>query len=77
MGKAGNTGTKQLMMSCKIRQEDIPDLQADQAYLDFDIVAAMEQPGWGEHPSAPVAGALQLVMLEESSEEEKQGVTNS
>ena len=46
----------------------------DQADLDFDIVAAMEQPGWGDNPSAPVAGALQLVMLEESSEEEKQGV---
>lgn len=46
----------------------------DQADLDFSIVAAMEQPGWGENPSAPTADALQLVMLESSSEAEKQGV---
>lgn len=46
----------------------------DQADLDFSIVAAMEQPGWGENPSAPTADALQLVMLEGSSDEEKAGV---
>lgn len=46
----------------------------DQADLDFSIVQAMEQPGWGENPSAPTAGALQLVMLEGSSDAEKQGV---
>lgn len=46
----------------------------DQADLDFSIVAAMEQPGFGENPSAPTADALQLVMLENSTQEEKQGV---
>ena len=46
----------------------------DQADLDFDIVAAMEQPGFGENPSAPVANAVQLVMLDSSSDEEKAGV---
>ncbi len=46
----------------------------DQADLDFTKVAAMEQPGWGSNPSAPTADALQLVMLEGSSDEEKQGV---
>ena len=46
----------------------------DQADLDFSIVGAMEQPGWGSNPSAPTAGALQLVMLEGSTDEEKQGV---
>lgn len=46
----------------------------DQADLDFSIVAAMEQPGWGSNASAPKADALQLVMLEGSSDEEKQGV---
>lgn len=46
----------------------------DQADLDFSIVAAMEQPGWGENPSAPAADTLQLVMLEGSSDMEKQGV---
>lgn len=45
----------------------------DQADLDFSIVAAMEQPGFGDNPSAPTAGALQLAMLEGSSDEEKQG----
>jgi multiple sugar transport system substrate-binding protein len=34
----------------------------DQADLDFSIVAAMEQPGWGTNPSAPTADALQLVV---------------
>lgn len=46
----------------------------DQADLDFTKVAAMEQPGWGSNASAPTADALQLVMLEGSSDEEKQGV---
>lgn len=46
----------------------------DQADLDFNIVAAMEQPGWGSNTSAPEADALQLVMLEGSSDAEKQGV---
>lgn len=46
----------------------------DQADLDFTKVAAMEQPGWGSNESAPTADALQLVMLEGSSDEEKQGV---
>lgn len=46
----------------------------DQADLDFGIVAAMEQPGFGTNPSAPTADALQLVMLEGSSDAEKQGV---
>jgi multiple sugar transport system substrate-binding protein len=34
----------------------------DQADLDFSIVAALEQPGWGSNPSAPTADALQLVV---------------
>ncbi len=46
----------------------------DQADLDFSVVAALEQPGWGENASAPSATALQLVMLESSSDAEKQGV---
>ncbi|MFV0529656.1 MAG: ABC transporter substrate-binding protein [Lachnospiraceae bacterium] len=46
----------------------------DQADLDFDLVAAMEQPGFGDNPSAPTADALQFVMLEGSSDEEKAGV---
>lgn len=46
----------------------------DQADLDFSIVAAMEQPGFNDNPSAPTADALQLVMLESSSDEEKEGV---
>ena len=46
----------------------------DQADLDFSIVAAMEQPGWGENPSYPTAEVLQNVMLEGSTDEEKQGV---
>ena len=46
----------------------------DQADLDFNLVAAMEQPGFNNNPSAPTADALQLVMLESSSDETKQGV---
>lgn len=46
----------------------------DQADLDFSIVAAMEQPGFNDNPSAPTADALQLVMLEGSDDETKQGV---
>lgn len=45
----------------------------DQADLDFTKVAAMEQPGFGENPSAPVARALQLVMPKNENEQEKQG----
>ena len=37
-------------------------------------MAALEQPGFGSNPSAPSATALQLVMLESSSDVEKQGV---
>lgn len=46
----------------------------DQADLDFTKVGAIEQPGWGENPSAPTADALRFVMLDGSSDEEKQGV---
>lgn len=46
----------------------------DQADLDFDKVAAMEQPGWGDSPSAPCAEVLQLIMLEGSTDAEQQGV---
>lgn len=46
----------------------------DQADLDFSVVAAMEQPGWGTNPSAPSAGALQFVMLKNASDDAKQGV---
>ena len=46
----------------------------DQADLDFTKVGAFEQPGWGENPSAPTADALQFVMLDGSSDEEKEGV---
>ncbi len=46
----------------------------DQADLDFSIVGAMEQPGFNDNPSAPTADALQYVMLEKSSDEEKEGV---
>ncbi len=46
----------------------------DQADLDFSIVAAMEQPAWDEDTeSAPMAEALLLSVLENSSDEEKQG----
>lgn len=46
----------------------------DQADLDFSIVGAMEQPGFNDNSSAPTADALQLVMLQNSSDEEKEGV---
>lgn len=46
----------------------------DQADLDFNVVSAMEQPGFCEHPSAPSARALQLVMLNSSSDKAKEGV---
>lgn len=45
----------------------------DQADLDFSIVAAMEQPGFNDHESAPSAEAKELVVIGSSSEEEKQG----
>jgi multiple sugar transport system substrate-binding protein len=34
----------------------------DQADLDFSVVAALEQPGWGANPSAPTADALHLAV---------------
>ena len=46
----------------------------DQADLDFTKVGAIEQPGWGDNASAPTAGPLQLVMLNGSTDEEKEGV---
>lgn len=45
----------------------------DQADLDFSIVGALEQPGFGEQPSAPVARALQLTILKSGAKEGKQG----
>ena len=45
----------------------------DQADLDFSIVGAMEQPGFGNNASAPAAEAKNLVMLKNSSDEEKKG----
>lgn len=46
----------------------------DQADLDFDKVGALEQPGFHDNPSAPVARVLQLVMVETGKEKTKQGV---
>ena len=46
----------------------------DQADLDFKVVGAIEQPGFGTNSSSPTADALQFVMLEGSNGEEKQGV---
>lgn len=46
----------------------------DQADLDFNLVAAMEQPGFGKNPAAPVAASLQLVMLKGAEDKEKEGV---
>ena len=37
-------------------------------------MGAMEQPGFNDNSSAPTADALQLVMLQNSSDEEKEGV---
>ena len=45
----------------------------DQADLDFSKVQALEQPGFNENPSKPVAGALHLVALNSSSDQEKEG----
>ncbi|WP_303975068.1 ABC transporter substrate-binding protein [Streptococcus merionis] len=46
----------------------------DQADLDFSIVQAMEQPAWSDKTSsAPVANALLLTVMKNSSEEEKEG----
>lgn len=45
----------------------------DQADLDFTTVAAMEQPGFNDNASAPSAESKELVMLNGSSDEEKQG----
>ena len=45
----------------------------DQADLDFAVVGAMEQPGFGNHPSAPVARALQFVIPANENEAETAG----
>lgn len=46
----------------------------DQADLDFSIVGAMEQPAWDDDSeSAPMAGALTLAVVENSSDAQKQG----
>lgn len=46
----------------------------DQADLDFSVVAAMEQPAWKDGTeSKPMAVALTLSAVSQSSEEEKQG----
>ena len=45
----------------------------DQADLDFSIVGAMQQPGFGNNASAPAAEAKNLVILKNSSDEEKKG----
>ena len=45
----------------------------DQADLDFSVVGAMEQPGFGKQPSAPVARALQLVIPANEHEAEVAG----
>lgn len=45
----------------------------DQADLDFEQVGAMEQPGFGNHASAPTARVLQLVMVETGKERTKDG----
>ena len=45
----------------------------DQADLDFKVVGAMEQPGFGTNPSAPAARALQLVLPKNKSDNKKQG----
>ena len=51
----------------------ISTYQWQQADLDFSVVAAMEQPGFGDNASAPSAEAKELVMMNSSSDEEKQG----
>lgn len=45
----------------------------DQADLDFEKVGAMEQPGFGDQKSAPVARVLQLVMVETGKDRTKDG----
>lgn len=45
----------------------------DQADLDFTKVGAMEQPGFGGNPSAPVARVLQLVMVDTGKDKTKDG----
>ncbi len=46
----------------------------DQADLDFSIVAAMEQPAWdSDSTSAPMAEALVMSVVANSSDAEKQG----
>lgn len=43
----------------------------DQADLDFSKVAALEQPGFGKHPSRPAANALQIAMLKTEDDAKK------
>lgn len=45
----------------------------DQGDLDFNKLAAHEQPAWAGHEAKPVAEAQQLAMPKGLSEEEKQG----
>jgi multiple sugar transport system substrate-binding protein len=45
----------------------------DQADLDFGLVAAMEQPGWGDNPSAPLAEALVLAAPANDDDEVTRG----
>ena len=46
----------------------------DQADLDFSVVGAMEQPAWDDDStSAPIASARQIVSVNASSDDEKQG----
>lgn len=45
----------------------------DQADLDFSIVGAMEQPGFHNHKSTPVARALQLAIPKGGKNQAKQG----
>ncbi|MDD3251083.1 MAG: extracellular solute-binding protein [Lachnospiraceae bacterium] len=45
----------------------------DQADLDFSKVTALEQPGFGTNPAAPVARVLQLIMPNSGSKERMDG----
>lgn len=45
----------------------------DQGDLDFTRLAATTQPGWGNHPAAPQAGALVFVMPKGTDEKAARG----
>lgn len=45
----------------------------DQADLDFTLVGALEQPGFGSNASSPTAEAKDFVIVKSSSEKEKTG----